>query len=133
MDGNSSSGFSGSLDLEDRHQEWHDAIKGAWDWFESVPFYRMKPGRNLASNGYALAEEGVRYAIYIPDGKKEVELDLRHSKGKYTLRWYNPVSMEYAGASREVSGGQPTDLGKPPGDPSHDWIALLERMIVPVF
>ncbi len=34
MDGNSSSGFSGSLDLADRRQTLHDEVKRAWDIFE---------------------------------------------------------------------------------------------------
>lgn len=126
MDGNSSSGFSGSLELDDRHQEWHDAIKGAWDWLESIPFYRLKPWGGPASNGLVLAEEGVIYAVYIPDGKKEVRLDLGKADGIFTLRWYNPVFMEYAGEARDIHAGQMIMLGRPPGDISHDWIALLE-------
>lgn len=133
MDGTSSSGFSGSLDLKDRHQEWHDAIKDAWDWFESIPFYRMKSRRDLSQNGYALAEEGIRYAVYIPDGKQEVTLDLSHARGIYTLRWYDPVSLQYTGNVVNISAGQLSNLGRPPGDPSHDWIVLLERFDPPVF
>jgi hypothetical protein len=133
MDGNSSSGFSGSLDLEDRHQVWHDAIRGAWDWLESVPFYRMKPRRDLGNNGYVLAEEGISYAVYIPDGGKKVQLDLSNARGSFNLRWYNPESMEYSKEAQVVDAGQTIVLGSPPGDPSHDWIAMLERNDPPIF
>ena len=133
MDGISSSGFSGSLDLEDRHQEWHDAIKGVWDWLDSLPFYRLKPRRDLARNGFALAEEGILYAVYIPEGNQEVTLDLSDARGSYTLHWYDPVSLEYSGDGQKISAGQPTMLGRPPGDLSQDWIAVVERIDPPVF
>jgi len=133
MNATSSSGFSGSLDLEDRHQDWHDAVKEAWNWFESIPFYRMKPCRDLAQNAYVLAEEGVNYALYIPDGSKEISLDLSNARGSYSLRWYNPVSQEYTVDSQVISSGQPTTLGRPPGNISQDWIAVVERLDQPVF
>ncbi len=68
MDGSSSSGVSGSLELADRHQRWHDIAKQARDVFETFPFCRMRLGQDVVSNGYCLAEEGKRYLVYVPAG-----------------------------------------------------------------
>jgi len=59
MDGNSSTGFSGSLDLNDRDQPRHDIVKQVWDWFETIPFYQMKSRQDLVKNGYCLAKEEI--------------------------------------------------------------------------
>jgi len=55
MDGNSTSGFSGSLEPEQINQERHDAIRNAWDWFESIPYYRMKPKKRMARTSQSVA------------------------------------------------------------------------------
>jgi hypothetical protein len=34
---------------------------------------------------------------------------------------------------KKIAGGQSRRLGSPPGDPSQDWIAVLERLDPPVF
>jgi hypothetical protein len=46
------------MDLADRFQERHDIIGKVWDFFESVPFWRMTPRPELVDNGYCLAEAG---------------------------------------------------------------------------
>lgn len=127
MDGNSSSGFSGSLDLDYKHQEWHDVMKSAWDWFESIPYYQMNPENELIENGYLIAESGVRYAIYIPDARDTVKLDLSAAPGKYTLRWFNTRTNKYEDKNQIVSGGNPVTIGDPPGEAEKDWIVLIEN------
>jgi hypothetical protein len=83
---NSSSGFSGSMDLKDRHQEWHDIVKKVWDFFETIPFYRMSPNQQIVDNGFCLAQEGRYYLVYLPDGGK-VKLSLK--AGRYKATWIN--------------------------------------------
>jgi hypothetical protein len=36
-DGDSSTGFSGGMELKDRVQEHHDPVCKVWDFFETVP------------------------------------------------------------------------------------------------
>lgn len=86
MDGNSSTGFGGSMDLADRHQDWHDAIKGVWDYFETVPFYRMNPCQNLVNNGFCLAEPGQRYLVYLPNGGS---VDVVLTQARFDVTWVN--------------------------------------------
>jgi len=127
MDGNSSTGFSGTLDLDDRHQKWHDSVKEVWDWFDSIPFYRMSPVTNLATNGFALAEVGVRYAIYTLDARIPITINLAETNGTFGLRWYNPRTQRYHESGVRIHGGSLVELPPPPGELSHDWIALIDR------
>jgi hypothetical protein len=126
MNGNSSSGFSGSMDLADRNQRWHDIVKGAWDWFETIPFYLMRPRPELASDGFTLAQDGVRYAVYFPTIESTATLNLQGTEGEFTLRWYCPGSGSY-GSPATIEGGGKIPLMAPSSGAGEDWIALLER------
>lgn len=86
MDGNSSSGFSGTMDLTRRVQSRHAIIHKVWDFFETVPFYRMKPRQDLVDNGYCLAEPGREYLVYL---EKPGTVSLDFGKGPFTVRWIN--------------------------------------------
>lgn len=127
MDGNSSTGFSGSLDLNGRHQDRHDAVKEVWDWFDSIPFYRMIPVRNLATNGFTLAERGVQYAIYTLDARETIRLDLSDTSGEFILRWYDPAEKEWQEAPESLAGGQVVILPAPDVSGSTDRVALISR------
>jgi hypothetical protein len=126
MNGNSSSGFSGSMDLAERNQHRHDIVKGAWDWFETIPFYRMRPRPELASDGFTLAQDGVRYAVYFPTIESTATLNLSGTEGEFTLRWYDPRSGSY-GNPKAVHGGGKISLDPPAFGNDQDWIVLLER------
>jgi hypothetical protein len=126
MDGNSSSGFSGSMDLSARHQARHDIVKAAWDWFETIPFHRTRPRPELAPNGFVLAQDGILYAIYLPSAECPVSLDLTGMDAAFTLRWYNPREGRYA-ATHPVTGGANVSLDPPTSGPDEDWIAVVER------
>lgn len=73
MLGNSSTGFTGTLNLEERVQEKHDIVKSVWDWFETIPFHQFINRQDLVTNGFCLAAEGMEYFIYM-DTLGEVEL-----------------------------------------------------------
>jgi hypothetical protein len=76
MDGNSSSGFSVTLDFKKMHPEIHKAIHHVWDFFESVPFCQLKPRQYLVNNGYCLAKTDEIYLVYLPE-VGEVKVDFR--------------------------------------------------------
>ncbi|MBN2029438.1 DUF5060 domain-containing protein [bacterium] len=128
MNGNSSSGFSGSLDLSQCNQDLHNTMKGVWDWFERLPFYRMSPQQNLVSNGICLAQEGICYAVYLPEGGITT-LNLKSAKGQYTLRWYNPRIRSYQESDNLYNGNQPLTLESPSDE---DWVVLLNRTQIPI-
>jgi hypothetical protein len=70
MNGDSSSGFTGSLDVDDCFQERHDMLRQIWDWFETIPLHEMTSRHDLVGNGgFCLANEGKEYYIYLE--KKE--------------------------------------------------------------
>lgn len=86
FDGDSSSGFSGSLDLADKVQSRHDSVRAVWDYFASIAFYRMRPRQDLVSTGYCLAEVGKEYLVYLESGGT-VNVTLAH--GTYASEWIN--------------------------------------------
>ncbi len=66
--GNSSTGYTGTLDLGQRNQSKHEIVKKVWDFMESIPFYEMSPAQGISSSGYCLAKTGSRYLVYLPSG-----------------------------------------------------------------
>jgi len=86
MDGDSSSGFSGTMDLGRKVQERHDIIKAVWDFFKTVPFARMKPRPDLVDNGYCLAEPGRQYLVYL---ESPGAVTVRVPRGNYDAKWIN--------------------------------------------
>ena len=118
--GNSSSGFSGSMELADMRQPRHDIIKKVWDFFETIPFYRMRPRQDLVSMGYCLAEEGARYLVYLDSGGS---VDATIGDGQYSVQWINAQNTS------DQRAGKPTSDGRnltSPGD-GDDWLLYLVR------
>lgn len=98
MDGNSSTGFSGTLDLADCKQEVHEIVKKVWDWFESIPFHQLTARQDMVENGFCLANEGVEYYIYA-DTISKIELFL---------------DFPYMFNSEWINGANPSDMRKGP-------------------
>jgi hypothetical protein len=116
--GNSSSGFSGSLELEDRRQWRHDIVKGVWDLFEELPFYRMRPRQDLVSAGFCIAEAGVQYLVYLANGGS-VDVDV--DDGTYVVSWINARDTSDRRAGGTTSDGKGLIA---PGD-GDDWLLYL--------
>lgn len=66
-DGNSSTGFTGTLNPADAHPTRHAILRRIWDFMESIPFGELRPGQESVSAGYALAGEKMLIA-YLPEG-----------------------------------------------------------------
>lgn len=118
MDGNSSSGFSGSMDLSEKTQVNHDIVRKVWDFFETIPFYRMSPNQQIVDNGFCLAGQGKQYLVYLPDGGV---VNVTVKAGLYKVIWIdaqNTSDRRYAGT---------TDNGKELSVPSggDDWLLYL--------
>lgn len=118
MNGDSSSGFSGSMDLSDRNQAVHDIVKKVWDFFETIPFYRMSPNQRIVDSGYCLAEGGQYYLVYLADGGS---VNISVKAGSYRVTWINAQDASdrrYMGiTNNEKKFSAPED-----GD---DWLLFL--------
>jgi hypothetical protein len=119
--GNSSSGFSGTLALDDRRQWRHDIVKAVWDYFETVPFYLLGSRQDLVSGGFCLAKPGTAYLVYLPSGGP---VDVAVDGGPYEVTWVNAQET-----SDRRAGGQTSDgrrLIAP--DEGDDWLLQLVRL-----
>ena len=68
MNGDSSSGFSGQPELEQRVQRRHDIVKRVWDTVCRFPYYQMKPDTKFAENGFSLADPARgQYLVFVSD------------------------------------------------------------------
>ena len=120
MNGDSSTGFTGSMDLAEKVQERHDVVRRVWDYFETVAFERMKPRQDLVDNGYCLAEEGRDYLVYL-DKPGKVKLSL--AAGNYDAQWIDAQNTKQTVSASRVSAG--VTLETPPrGD---DWLLRVRR------
>lgn len=122
MDGDSSSGFSGSMDLEEKIQSRHTIVKQVWGFFETIPFHRMAPRQELVDQGYCLAEEGREYLVYLESpGSVSIQVE----DGPFNVEWINARNT----ADRRLAGT--TEDGKNLISPEDggDWLLHLFRAI----
>jgi len=120
MNGDSSTGFSGSMDLAEKVQARHDIVKRVWDFFETVPFYRMSPRQDLVSAGFCLAEPGKEYLVYL---EKPGAVDVATEGGPYREQW---IDARDPTKRRDV--GMTAD-GKRLASPNEgeDWLLHLRK------
>jgi hypothetical protein len=116
--GSGGTGFSGSGDLADKKQERHDWIKPVWDYFGSIPFYRMSPNQSLVNNGFCLAEEGAQYMVYLPFGGS---VSVKVIGGPYNVTWINAQNPN------EKRNGGTTSNGQNLNPPGSDWVLYLTK------
>ncbi len=121
MDGNSSSGFSGSMDLAEKIQARHDAIKKVWDFFEGIPFWQMKPHQDLVDTGYCLAEPGQHYLVYL---EHPGAVNVAIKPGHYRVKWINAQDTD------DIRPGGVIDSRRTLTSPheADDWLLSLTRV-----
>lgn len=119
MNGNSSSGFSGTLDFEQMHPEIHKVIHHVWNFFESIPFYQLKPHQDLVNNGFCLAQPDEIYLVYLPEGGK-VKVDL--SNTAFDAQWINAKNTD---KKLKIAKVVESHLFKAPDQ--EDWFLYLVR------
>ena len=118
--GNSSSGFSGSMELPHRRQSRHDIIRKVWDFFETISFYGMSPRQDLVNTGYCLAQEGVQYLVYLDSGGS---VDVTIKGGQYSVQWINAQDT----SDRRAGGSTGDGRGLVAPDDGDDWLLRLTR------
>ncbi|MEM9157756.1 MAG: DUF5060 domain-containing protein [Verrucomicrobiota bacterium] len=122
-------------DFRSRDRSW-EYCGIALDFFRDngIPFHRMRNLNPLIGNDnrnnskYCLAKEGEIYLIYLPNGGS-ADLDLSKDESKFSVSWFNPREggKLQKGSTKSVKGGKKVNLGKPPADPSEDWVVLLRK------
>jgi hypothetical protein len=122
-DGDSSTGFSGSMDLADRQQGRHNIVKLVWDTVAGLPWQSTRPSPELITNtrggaAFCLADPGRIYLVYFESAGA---IDLELAEGAYRVEWINasnPQDRRLGGVIRD--GG---NLATPKG--GDDWILQL--------
>lgn len=118
--GDSSSGFSGSMDLADCRQGRHDILKGVWDNFARFPFQQLRPAQEAVSRGYCLADPGNAYLVYV-DSPGSINVAVE--PGSYAVEWVNAQNGHDRHTGEATATGQ--ELATPAqGD---DWLLYLKR------
>ncbi|MHB1037760.1 MAG: DUF5060 domain-containing protein [Pirellulales bacterium] len=113
-------------DFRSRDRMW-DQTRYALDFFQQLPFARMRPADELVSGGnWCFALEGQVYAVYLPKGGAA---ELKIPAGSYTVQWFNPRAGGplAEGAVRAVTGPGSVSLGLPPADTAEDWAVLVKK------
>jgi hypothetical protein len=123
--GDSSTGFTGTMDPAERRQPRHDILKRVWDTFAALPWQRTTPRPELVThatggNAFCLADPGRTYLVYLDSGGS---VDVQISGGPYRVEWINAQSA----ADRRPAA--PSDDGKNLAAPREgdDWILQLTR------
>jgi hypothetical protein len=115
--GDSSTGFSGTLNLKDCRQARHDIIRRVWDTFQTLPYRKTKPRPDLVDRGFCLAEEGRDYLVYLDRGGS---VNVKVSGGPFSVAWINARDAKDRRPAGQTTDGQ--GLKSPAGD---DWLLHL--------
>ena len=117
-------------DLPNRPSTWTDhlsdepALDPEWDpirrsmgytlsYAKRMDLAAMAPRNDLASTHYCLANPGVEYLVYLPDGGK-VSVHLSAASGSLHVAWLNPGTDE-ATPSGTIPGGDRREFSAPFG------------------
>ena len=113
-----------------RDQVWDDVRHALGFFQEHLPFTEMTSADDLTpdTTDYVFAQPGQAYAVYLPSGG-EAELDLSAADGAFAVRWFDPRNggALQEGSVTDVQAGPDVSLGRPPGEPEADWVALVRR------
>jgi len=118
MNGDSSSGFSGTMDLSERFQDRHDIVRKVWDFFETIPFHEMSPRQDLVDNGYCLAAPARRYLVYL---ERPGTVNVAVVESVYDAKWINAQDTSDVRSAGTTSDGG--GLTSPTG--GDDWLLYL--------
>ncbi len=111
-------------DYRSRDGMW-DYTRHALEFFrENLPFQEMAVSNGLASTGRVLALVDSVYAIQLKNGGTA---NLTITGGTYAVKWFNPRSGNFEGATATVTGPGSVSLGNPPSAPGQDWVVLVTK------
>ncbi len=93
------------------YEEGRLAMRNTATYARRVNLADMTPRKDLASSEFCLANPGVEYLIYLPQGG-EVTVDLSATAETLRVEWMAPVSGKIV-PGKPVSGGAPQRLSTP--------------------
>lgn len=124
-------------DFRSRDRSWDYCRHALTVWRrENLPFWRMACHDELVGNPqntssrFCFAAPGEIYLVYLPTGGScELDLGDPAAGGAFSVRWYNPRTggALQTGSIATVTGGGRVALGRPPADPTEDWLVLVRR------
>lgn len=119
-DGDSSTGFSGTLDVAACKPNRHAAVKRAWDLCATLPFAGLKPRPDLVKGEHAhcLAEPGRMFLVYLETSQP---VTVRVGDGAWRATWIDtrpPYPRQNGGVIQDER-----PLTPPPG--GDDWVLQL--------
>jgi len=109
---------------EEKKAAWTDRLLTGYDWnrqdmwdpirrslgytlsySQRMDLASAIPHSDLASTGYCLANPGVEYLVYLPDGGKS-EVDLSASSKTFAIEWFNPSTGAKTDIESVIGGGK---------------------------
>ncbi|MBN1911892.1 MAG: hypothetical protein JW818_19275 [Pirellulales bacterium] len=91
----------GKVRGEDDAPRW--AMGQAIAYSQRLDLARATPKNKLSSTGYCLAEPGVAYLVFAPEGG-DIEVDLSAAKGPFCVEWQDPTFAQRT-KSPSIAGG----------------------------
>ncbi len=88
------------------------AMHDTREYAERMDLAKVEPRPELASTRYCLANPGLEYLVYLPDGGSAT-INLLESEGSFNLEWYFPSIRRRFEVNSLVQGGQYVVLSAP--------------------
>jgi hypothetical protein len=98
-----------------------DQLRILYDFFNRVPYWRLKPSSHIEGDAVALEDEGETYIAYLPHGGRVI-FDLPESPPGFVARWFDPRTGKF-GETTETAGGGKREFDSPD---RRDWTLLIE-------
>lgn len=124
-DGDSSTGFTGSMELGERRQPRHDIIKRVWDIVGPLSWGRTRPAPDLVmitqgkGNAFCLADPGRAYLVYLD---ASATVSVRTTGGPFHVDWIDAQT-----GKRQRMGTKSDGANLTPPAAGDDWVLVLEK------
>jgi hypothetical protein len=122
MDGDSSSGYSGTLDPSIRRNEMHTAVREAWSFFDRIPFGSLRPRWGGETGAIWLADDSEYWGYWPASFTAKVPSQLQPG---WMGEWHDPQSRT---PTLRFTVGEERQLAPPPSFPA-DAVIRLYRPI----
>jgi hypothetical protein len=96
-----------------------------YDFFATLPFWRMQPFTGVTGDAVALAELEKTYVVYLFRGGS-TRMELPAGKGPFTARWFNPRRGEFSQPTRITPTTPRQDFTAPD---ANDWVLLIQKTV----